>query len=86
MAIPIKIKITEKVRKLDDLSRGDTLLFSNRQETVVVIDKEKGRLYTKRTRGNAEETVLYQLEKVGDSYVFNNKTEGYVNSFKRIGK
>jgi hypothetical protein len=82
----IKLKVTETNRKLQDLVRQDTLVFPDRKETVMVIEKEKGRLYTQRIRGNAEERVRYQLEKVGDDYVFNNKSEGFVYYFKRIGK
>ena len=82
----IKLKVTETNRKLQDLVRQDTLVFPDRKETVMVIEKEKGRLYTQRIRGNAAERVRYQLEKVGDDYVFNNKSEGFVYYFKRIGK
>jgi len=82
----IKLKVTQANRKLQELVRQDILVFPDRQETVMVIEKEKGRLYTKRIRGNVEERVRYQLEKAGDDYVFNNKSEGYAYYFKRIGK
>ncbi len=78
----IKLKVTEKDRKLQDLVREDVLVFPDRQETVIVMDKEKGRLYTKRIRGNVEKRIRYQLEKAGEDYVFNSKSKGIVYHVK----
>jgi hypothetical protein len=89
----IRLKVTQANRKLQDLVRGDVFFFPNNKrldETVVVIDKVKGDLFTRRiryndrTRENVEERVLYHLEKVGEDFVFNNASEGYVNYFKVV--
>ncbi len=87
----IKINLAKKGRRLQDLVRGDTLVFPDREETVVVIDKKKGELYTKRIRectagGKAEETVLYHLNKVGEDYLVQADTQGCTRSYKRLGK
>ena len=77
MTIPIKIKITEKPRKLESVFVGDTLYFpgSNRpDETVRVIDKERGRLYTQRRNSK----VRYELRKDGEDYIFNINSKGTV--------
>lgn len=89
----IRLKVTQTNRKLRDLVRGDVFFFPDTKrlnETVVVIDKNKGDLFTRRIRyndrtgENVEERVLYHLEKVGEDFVFNNASEGYVNYFKVV--
>lgn len=83
----IKIKVTETIRKLQDLVRQDVLYFPNSRrldETVMVVDKGKGDLYTQRIRGDMEERVLYHLQKVGEDFVFNSKSEGFVYQTKKV--
>jgi len=83
----IRLKVSEANRKLRELVKRDVLYFPNSKrldETVMVVDKEKGDLFTRRMRGHIEERVLYHLQKVGDDYIFNSKSEGYVYHAKRI--
>ena len=85
----IRLKVTQTNRKLRDLVKGDVLFFPNSKrldETVMITDMGKGDLFTRRIRGNIEERVLYHLQMIGEDYILNSQSEGYVYYTKRIGE
>lgn len=82
MLMPIKIKITKKGKRLEDLSKGDILVFPNREEEIRIIDKEMDWLYTQRIRGNVEERIIYEIP----SGLINKDSIGRVYLTKKIGE
>jgi hypothetical protein len=59
----MKINITNKSRRLETISKGDLLIFSDREESVEEVDIKINRLYTQRTRniekGEITEQIVY---------------------------
>ncbi len=74
----MKIDITKKSRRLEIISKGDLLLFPDREETVREVDVKSCSLYTRRLSKNTdnesivspkdfpliEESIAYHTEKI----------------------
>jgi len=85
MAIPIKIKLTKENRKLTSLIKEDILIFPDREETIKLIDRWNGELYTSRIKGKIEERILYRLDKNDNGeYTINQNSIGIIRQTKRL--
>ena len=82
MNIAKKIKLKDESRKLETISKGDILIFTNGRETVQEVDLLTGCLYTERIKKVWNRKIRKQIIYSGIKEIFP-KSKGYVYGYIR---